>query len=150
MLRNAVPAARRERLGVLVAACARIEVLGLDGHGAVDDWQLAPHGEGGRLAQLQVVVFLRVVFVGSWHLERLQRNVSSVGQLLPAQVQRESFARGLVFVEDGLDVVSGGGGRGGEVFGEVALLAVADGSAWLSEGGGDVVDAVAAGWYEAY
>jgi hypothetical protein len=52
--------------------------------------------------------------------------VSSVGQPLPAEIQRESFARGLVFVEDGLDVVFGGGRRGGEVFGEVALLAVAE------------------------
>ena len=51
---------------------------------------------------------------------------------------------GLVLVEDGLDEVFGGARGTSEVLGEVALLSVAHVGTRLAEGGGQVVDAVAA------
>jgi hypothetical protein len=82
VLGDAVPAAGREGLRVLVPACAGVDVLRFDGHGAVDDWQFAAHGEGGGAAQLQVVVLVSVVLVGPWHFQGVQRDMSLVGKVL--------------------------------------------------------------------
>lgn len=57
-------------------------VLRLDGHGAIDDWQFATHGEGGRFTQLQVIIFVSIVFVGAWHFERVEGDVASIGEVL--------------------------------------------------------------------
>lgn len=82
VLRDTVPASRGKRFRILVSASPRVDILGLDRHGPIDDRQPSAHGEGGRPAEFQVVVFVGIVFVGCWHFEWIESDVAFVWDFL--------------------------------------------------------------------
>lgn len=82
VLRDAVPASRRKGFRIFVSSSTRVDILRLDGHRPIDDWQSSAHGESGRPAEFQVVVFVGIVLVGCWHFERVECDVTFVWDFL--------------------------------------------------------------------
>ena len=82
VLGDTVPASRGKRFRIFVSAGPRVDILGLDGHGPIDDRQSSAHGEGGRPTEFQIVVFVGIVFVGCWHFEGIECDVSFVWDFL--------------------------------------------------------------------
>jgi hypothetical protein len=70
---DTIASARRHRFWIFVSTSSRIVVLDFDGSGAVKHGKLLPHGVGGSFVNFEVVVF-----VGSGHLQRIQRDMSSL------------------------------------------------------------------------
>ena len=79
---NAVSSLWGKRLRIFISASTWVGILRLDGHGAVNDWQLLAHGEHWSLVELGAIAFGSLVLTWSRHLEGIERNMSLIRKFL--------------------------------------------------------------------
>ena len=121
MLRDSVVASGRHGLGIFVATCPWVIILGLNRHGPVDGLCFHPH----RIAAVRIQLHV-VVSVGPWILEGLKWNIPSGWNFLISRLvyfSGESYRKSppalAVPVENCIQLILGRSRGAGQILGKI-------------------------------